>query len=494
MNRMDGVVDRVEQLQAEFAAAVADALPHIADLPDGEVMRLLDASGRMLRSNDALQIAATGQVRERSEGVRGERMTTSYGFDRPADLLQMVLRVDARSAARLVKAAGLTTQVRSITDGEFLPSRYDALRRALGDGIIGLDGFLAATAPLESSRGRVAPEALVEADEQVAAFARGRMDGADAGIAAVPDAPAPTPAELALFAQVLAAYLDPDGAEPADDAASRGRGLWIGGLRDGRVPLRGELLPEVAAQLTRLADSLLNPRVDGVPLPEGVHFVASDASSDDDGLDPVDPRSRPQKMHDAFATILGAAARGGELPDLGGAAPTLVVTVDAADYASGAGWARVDGADGLDMGVPVRVAAQVGCAGGIQRVLFDGRGRIVSLGTSGRIFNALQRRAIIARDGGCIIPGCTIPATWCEIHHVDEHSRGGPTHTDNGVALCWHHHRTLHLSEWQIRMRAGVPEIRGPAWWDRRREWRPVRRERRRTGGRVRSSPEASCG
>lgn len=306
---MDGVIDRLEQLQADFAAAVVDALPQIADLPDAEVMRMLNASGRVLRSNDALQVAATVQVRERSEGLRGERMTTSYGGDRPADLLQMVLRADARSAARLVKAAGLTAQMRGITDGELLPSRYDELRKALAETTIGLDGFLAATAP---------------------------------------DAPAPTPAELAQFAQVLAAYLDPDGAEPTDDAASRARGLWIGRLRDGRVPLRGELLPEVAAQLARLTDSLLNPRIEGAPVPQGVHFVASE-SDPDDGLDPIDPRTRVQKMHDAFATILGAAARGGELPDLGGAAPTLMITVDAADYAQGSGWAHVEGGDGGDV-------------------------------------------------------------------------------------------------------------------------------------------------
>ncbi|WP_313356569.1 hypothetical protein [Microbacterium sp.] len=64
---MDGIIDRLEQLQADFASAVGDALSIIADLPDAEVMRLLDASGRVLRSNDALQVAATVQVRERSE-------------------------------------------------------------------------------------------------------------------------------------------------------------------------------------------------------------------------------------------------------------------------------------------------------------------------------------------------------------------------------------------------------------------------------------------
>jgi hypothetical protein len=266
-------------------------------------------------------------------------------------------------------------------------------------------------------------------------------------------------------------YLDPDGAEPKDEIASRDRGIRLGREKDGLIPIRGGLLPEVAAQLNRLMDSLLSPRNESVPVPEGVHFRDSASEADEPW---VDDRSRTQKMHDAFATILSVAARSGELPDLGGAAPTLVVTVSASDYANGTGWAH---ADGVDAGMPMRVAAQVACAGGIQRVLFDDHGRIVSIGTSGRIFNALQRRAIVARDGGCIIPGCTVPATWCEIHHVQEHSQGGPTHTDNGVALCWHHHRTLHLSEWQIRMRDGVPEIRGPAWWDRDGTWHPTSRQ-----------------
>ena len=62
----------------------------------------------------------------------------------------------------------------------------------------------------------------------------------------------------------------------------------------------------------------------------------------------------------------------------------------------------------------------------------------------------------------------------CEIHHDIEHSRGGPTHTDNGVMLCWFHHRTLDTSGWQVRMNRGVPEVRGPYWWDSRGLWRPV--------------------
>ncbi|UWF76956.1 HNH endonuclease signature motif containing protein [Microbacterium neungamense] len=497
---MNSVVEQLERLEAEIASVLAGAFAAevVAGMPDAEVMGLLEVTGRLQRRIEAVQVEATVQVRERSEGLRGERMTSAYGCDRPADLLRMVLHTDRAGAHRLVAAAGLTARVRGITDGEFLPARYDALRRALNDGVIGLAGFLAATDPLERSRKRILDEARVEADRQLAAFARGIAGGAgdgggedveDAGMAdaagaaaAGHPAPAPTPDELGQFARVLAAYLDPDGAEPKDELASRGRSLRLGRERDGRVSLRGELLPEVAAQLNRLLDSLLSPRVGEVPVPDGVHFIDS---QHDEAWMPVDDRTRPQKQHDAFAAILMTAARSGEMPDVGGAPPTLVVTVSASAYATGEGWAHVDGTDVL---VPVRVAAQTACAGGVQRVLFDERGRIVSIGTSARIFNALQRRAILTRDGGCIIPGCTVPATWCEIHHVRDAARGGPTHTDNGVALCWHHHRTLHLSEWQIRMRHGVPEIRGPAWWDRERRWRPAGRQV------LRSSPAASCG
>lgn len=48
------------------------------------------------------------------------------------------------------------------------------------------------------------------------------------------------------------------------------------------------------------------------------------------------------------------------------------------------------------------------------------------------------------------------------------------TYTDNGVLLCWHHHRTLDTSGWQIRMHHGTPQIKAPSWLDRSGQWRPA--------------------
>ncbi|MGX9349469.1 HNH endonuclease signature motif containing protein, partial [Microbacterium sp. KNMS] len=104
--------------------------------------------------------------------------------------------------------------------------------------------------------------------------------------------------------------------------------------------------------------------------------------------------------------------------------------------------------DGVDAPVPATVARRIGCTGDILRALFSPEGRILELRSIQRCFTPTQRKAIVARDGGCIIPGCTIPAAWCEIHHVQDHAQGGPTETDNGVLLCWWHHHHLDTSGW----------------------------------------------
>ncbi|WP_429459886.1 DUF222 domain-containing protein [Microbacterium sp. ZKA21] len=495
---MNSIVARLEETEARVASVLDDAFTgeQIPDLSDDDVVRLLAVAGRIQRRLDAVVVEAAVQVRGRSEGLREERLTTRYGCAKPLDLVQVLLGTDRHGASRVVKAAGLNARYRRITDGEFQPARFPALRRAMLAGELSLAGVLAATGPLEKAAKRISDDDRRRADIHLAALASGReLDDPDFEATEVEvdgaQRPSASPEELGVYAQVIVAYLDPDGAEPSAEEDARGRFLTIGALKNGVHPVRGALLPEAAGQLKLLMDSILNPRNDGPTDPTaagdapdtevgrdaGVRFEPSgddDLSFDHAPEDPtlVDGRTRPQRLHDALAMILAAAAASGGFPQVGGAAPTLVVTATAEDLTRGAGWATI-----LSTGdpIPVSSAAQTGCAGGIQRVLFDDHGRIVSIGTSNRIFNALQRRAITVRDGGCVIPGCTVPADWCEIHHVQEWADGGPTHTDNGVLLCWWHHRTLHLTEWVIRMNRGVPEVRGPAWWDPHQSWHRAR-------------------
>lgn len=85
----------------------------------------------------------------------------------------------------------------------------------------------------------------------------------------------------------------------------------------------------------------------------------------------------------------------------------------------------------------------------------------------------MLRRAITARDGGCTAPGCSIPAPWCEAHHIQHWEDGGPTSVDNGTLLCSHHHHAVHAGAWGISVWQGIP------WFVPARYLDPDRRPRR---------------
>ncbi|MGN7964463.1 DUF222 domain-containing protein [Microbacterium sp. 22179] len=516
MNSTAEVLDRVA---ADLAAVLrADAL---AGLSDAEKMQVLRAAGEVARRVDAVIVETVGSVDQRPAGSGELAFCGRFGCRTMNELVQRVLRMDAAGAARVVKAGKVVRREVDFSSGALLPARWPGLREALLDGVVGVAGLLAATGPVEQAGARIGAADRLRADVELAEYARGLVavegdgsgsaegdgevdagEGADSGGDPGTEhrgdsAPPATPEDLRLLSRVIVTYLDPDGAEPAEERAMRARGIVLGRVKDGVIPIRGSLLPETAGQLQRIWDAYLNPKVDGPPVPAtpmsdegmagGVRFVPTvdDAplretndfldgdvlpAGDPGGM--VDGRSRAQKQHDALAAALGIAARHSDMPSLGGAAPTLVVSVTAEDYATGRGWAHVDG---IDTPVSLATARHTACGGSIQRVTSDPTGRIVGIDSTDRVFTAHQRRAITLRDKECLIPGCHVPAAWCEIHHVTEHSRGGPTSTDNGVTLCWHHHRTLDTSGWSIRMHNGTPHVRGPAWWDPHQKWRTPR-------------------
>ncbi|MGO8608936.1 hypothetical protein ACC848_38895, partial [Rhizobium johnstonii] len=66
---------------------------------------------------------------------------------------------------------------------------------------------------------------------------------------------------MKIHAQTWAIALDQDGAEPRERAAIRNRALVLGVATPSGVPIRGTLLPEVAAQLQTIFDAQLSPKV-----------------------------------------------------------------------------------------------------------------------------------------------------------------------------------------------------------------------------------------
>ena len=100
---------------------------------------------------------------------------------------------------------------------------------------------------------------------------------------------------------------------------------------------------------------------------------------------------------------------------------------------------------------------KIACDADILPVLLGTDSQILDIGRTTRIFPPHIRKAITARDGGCAFPDCTMPAPWCETHHITYWSHGGTTGTENGTLLCSHHHHLIHKEQWTITNPNGTP-------------------------------------
>jgi hypothetical protein len=65
-----------------------------------------------------------------------------------------------------------------------------------------------------------------------------------------------------------------------------------------------------------------------------------------------------------------------------------------------------------------------------------------------------------ATERGCTHPGCDIPANWCQVHHVNDWRRGGPTDIDNLTLACGLDNRLADQNGWSTRKNA-----RGETEW-----------------------------
>jgi hypothetical protein len=446
---MAGLPDALEQLRSSLLDVLRSDEP--AAWSDHELLAAttsIEAVGRVV---DAHRAACAAEVAERSKVELGDaRLSTRRSCRSASELLERVTQASGAEVRRRI-VLGSATRPQMGFSGEPVEAHFPAVAAALADGDLGADAAWSIVRELDGARRVADPIAFAAADRELVDAATGVGDAAP--IRCIAD-------ELRVQAQTWAAILDQDGPEPDDERAMRRRGFRVGRARDGLIPVSGELLPEVAAGLTRLFHAHLAPRSGG-----GFMTEAERADIARNG----ETRTADQQRHDILATIIQSSARSSEHPSIGGAAPTVLVSVRASDLKAGRG---VGHADGVDVPVSLRAVRQLICTGGIQKVGFDDHGRIIGLGSPERCFTPHQRRAITLRDGGCLIPGCSVPASWCEIHHVIPDVDGGPTHPDNGVLLCWFHHHTIETSGWGIRMHRGVPQIRPPTWLDPGGRWR----------------------
>ncbi len=446
-----------------LADECANALPctTVPNLSDEDTVALVAEVERLGRRVDALRVVLAGEVADRSRPSRGARgLAVSRGCRTPVDLIERLTQVSGTTARRRVV---LANDVRRdpFPGGDRTHARFDLVAGAVEDGRIGIDAATVITKGLTPLLAHGSLDELRKAETELVAAATGT--GPDSTVPASADS-------VRVMVCVWQAKLDPDGLDPAEDRSMAVRDFRFGPERNGLLHGSFRLMAEAGGRVKTLFDAYLTPTT-------APAFMSDEERAAAEAEGGKDLRTPAQQRHDIFVAIIDAMARSGQAPEIGGAAPTVLVSVRAEDLESGhgAGWS-----DRVDAPISMRTVRQMVCTGGIQKIVLTSEGRIVRLGSPERCFTPQQRRAISLRDGGCVIPGCTIPAGWCEIHHVTPDRDGGPTHTDNGVLLCWFHHRTIDISEWQIRMRHGVPEVKPPPWIEYFGTWRPATKSRTR--------------
>ena len=130
-----------------------------------------------------------------------------------------------------------------------------------------------------------------------------------------------------------------------------------------------------------------------------------------------------------------------ELPSHGGDATTVMVTMTLDQLRSELATAGVISSD--DLRISAGGLRRLACNADIIPVVLGGKSEVLDLGRTSRLFSRAQRKALRIRDRRCRARGCTIPATWCEAHHLRQWALGGATDLRDGVLLCsFHHHRT----------------------------------------------------
>ena len=87
---------------------------------------------------------------------------------------------------------------------------------------------------------------------------------------------------------------------------------------------------------------------------------------------------------------------------------------------------------------------KLACEAGIIPAILGTHSEPLELGRTARYFTPGQKRALYLRDSGCTYPSCTMPAHWCDAHHLDYWSLGGNTNIDRAALLCERHHTRVH--------------------------------------------------
>jgi hypothetical protein len=262
------------------------------------------------------------------------------------------------------------------------------------------------------------------------------------------------PKELRETAALRLFLLDQDGPEPDDAERARKRHFTTTAQgRDAMTAASANFTPEAWAVWEVIfakyaAPGMCNP-ADAEPCTSG---TPSQAQIDNDD------RTLAQRQHDAMLVVGRIALMSGELGHLNGLPVSVIIRTTLQDLESRAGIGVTGGGTKL----PIADVIRMGAHAHHHLAVFDkATGQALALYRTKRVASAAQRIMLIARDGGCTKPCCTVGAYGCQAHHASKDwAQGGNTNVDDLTLACGPDNRAVDDGGWQTTI-----NTRGECEW-----------------------------
>ncbi|WP_193605720.1 HNH endonuclease signature motif containing protein [Nocardioides dongkuii] len=336
----------------------------------------------------------------------------------------------ARSAASWLAHRTRSSQQSARADGrlaEALEQRWRVVQAGVLSGSVHLEQAEAIVRSLDGLPADVPPDVRARAEALLVEQA------ADFG-----------PRELRVLGCRVLEVVDPEAfegeerrrLEDEDRRAKKAASLSFRKRGDGTTDIRARVSDSVAARLRTYLEAIDAPRRRHL---DPLQPVTDEATGE------RLPYRRRLAM--AFATLLEAVPAS-SLPRHGGSATTMVFTLDHDKLTAGLATAGLLDGDRVSASEAMRLA----CNASIVPMVLGGQGQPLHLGRSRRLFSEAQRLAMAVRDGGCRGDGCSVPAAWCEAHHLGRPwCQGGKTDLEDGVLLCSFHHHRAHDPDYDLR-------------------------------------------
>jgi len=410
------VVARWEQAQADMAGLC------FAGLTAAEVLAIQKRLEHGYRAQPAVDHQLIHQL-------TAQATPAELGANSWPKVLSEALRISTDEAKRRIKQAELLGPRTAMT-GEPLPPTLPNVAAAQARGQIG------------SEHVRTIEKFFNELPSRIDAQTR---DQAEADLARIATGLGPT--QFRAAADRLALLLNQDGDLPDEADRARRRYLTIDKQDAGGMSrFHGLLDPEARATLDAVLAKLAAPGMcnpdDEAPCVDG---EPTDAAVQGDA------RSPRQRNHDALKAMGRAVLASGELGRHNGLPATIIVTATLQDLQSGAGVAATGGGSLLPMRDVIRLASQ----SHHYLVIYDKHTRQpLYCGRAKRFATPGQRIVLHALERGCTRPGCTAPAYWCQVHHVDDWvADNGETNINDLTLACGPDNRLVEDGGWTTRKR-----------------------------------------